>query len=51
MQSGTLKGVIWHQGESDSNAKSAKSYGARLDQMIQDLRADLGTPRPAFRCG
>ena len=45
MKDGTLKGVIWHQGESDSGAKTnAESYGARLAQMIKDLRADLDAP-------
>lgn len=42
---GTLKGVLWHQGESDTrNTKDADSYQARLTQMFADLRADLGQP-------
>ncbi|MFZ4775452.1 MAG: sialate O-acetylesterase [Terrimicrobiaceae bacterium] len=45
MKCGTLKGVIWHQGESDSNRDdTASSYGTRLAGMITDLRADLGIP-------
>ena len=45
MREGTLKGIIWHQGESDSGtATNANSYGDRLSRMIQDIRADLGTP-------
>jgi hypothetical protein len=45
MKEGTLKGVLWHQGESDSGTKTnADSYGERLGQMIQDLRADLQSP-------
>ncbi len=44
-QSGTVKGVLWHQGESDSDKQPwADSYGARLAKMIEDLRADLGQP-------
>ena len=40
---GTLKGVLWHQGESDSDAETnAVTYGTRLAQMIRDLRAVLG---------
>ena len=41
---GTLKGVIWHQGESDAKDKSAETYGPRLQQMIADLRAELQLP-------
>jgi hypothetical protein len=45
MKFGTLKGVLWHQGESDSGTRTnAESYGTRLAQMIKDLRADLGAP-------
>jgi hypothetical protein len=45
MKDGTLKGVLWHQGESDSGAKTnAASYGDRLAQMIKDLRTDLQSP-------
>jgi hypothetical protein len=45
MKDGTLKGVLWHQGESDSGTKAnADSYGDRLAQMIKDLRADLQSP-------
>ena len=44
-KSGVLKGVLWHQGESDSDQKeNAESYQARLTQMFQDLRTDLNTP-------
>lgn len=39
---GTLAGVLWHQGESDANEKSAPTYQERLGQMLSDLRADLG---------
>lgn len=51
MQAGTLKGVLWHQGESDSNRGKAETYGARLGQMIRDLRADLGVTDLSFVAG
>ena len=51
MTRGELKGVIWHQGESDSNKREAKTYGARLSQMIRDLRADLAVPNLPFVAG
>jgi len=45
MKTATIEGVLWHQGESDSNdAALAESYESRLVQMFQDLRADLGIP-------
>jgi hypothetical protein len=44
-KSGTLKGVLWHQGESDSDKKEyADSYQTRLTQMFTHLRQDLGQP-------
>jgi hypothetical protein len=42
---GVLKGVIWHQGESDAKtAETAASYGERLAGMIAALRSDLDMP-------
>jgi hypothetical protein len=42
---GVLEGVLWHQGESDTNdEKRAATYEARLTQMLTDLRQDLRTP-------
>jgi hypothetical protein len=52
MQSGTLKGILWHQGEGDSAGEdTARSYGARLAQMIKDLRADLEAGEVPFVAG
>lgn len=42
MEKGTLKGILWHQGESDSNAKSAPTYGTRLQNLVKAFRAELG---------
>lgn len=45
MRDGTLAGVIWHQGESDTGTKEkAETYGKRLAKMFADLRADIGAP-------
>jgi hypothetical protein len=42
---GTLKGVLWHQGESESgDEKRAGSYDTRWAQMITDFRKDLAAP-------
>ncbi len=44
-QAGLIKGVLWHQGESDTgNQKNAETYEARLTQMFKDLRQDLALP-------
>ena len=51
MQVGTLKGVLWHQGESDTKIGSAESYGDRLGRTIKELRADLGIPKLPFVAG
>jgi hypothetical protein len=52
MQQGTLKGVLWHQGEGDSGKEdTARSYGARLSQMVKDLRAELGAGDVPFVAG
>lgn len=41
-QKGTLRGVLWHQGESDQHDPD---YLPKLKQLISDLRKDLGDPR------
>ncbi|NGF57919.1 sialate O-acetylesterase [Parapedobacter sp. SGR-10] len=39
---GTLKGIIWQQGESDSNSKDAPLYKERLLNLLTAFRKDLG---------
>lgn len=44
-EAGIIKGVLWHQGESDTEKQeNAESYEARLTQMFKDFRTDLGQP-------
>ena len=44
-QTGTIRAVLWHQGESDSDTpQNTASYEGRLRRMIADLRADLHQP-------
>ncbi len=38
MQSGDLKAILWHQGESDSGPESASLYEARLHNLIRRFR-------------
>ena len=47
-KSGKLKGILWHQGESDE--KDA-DYLAKVKALIADLRKDLGDPLLPFVCG
>lgn len=51
MQRGSLKGIIWHQGESDNNPKSAAIYMAKLKILINRLRTDLQLPHLPFIAG
>ena len=49
---GTLKGVLWHQGETDSvRLEWAKSYQRRLAKMIGDFRDALGQRELVFVVG
>lgn len=50
-QRGVFKGVIWHQGESDSNAKDGPLYAQRLTELIERLRHDLNVPDLLFVAG
>jgi hypothetical protein len=50
MQDGLLKGILWHQGESDSNETDAAHYGERLTALILAFRSALGTPDVPFVC-
>jgi hypothetical protein len=47
-RSGTLKGFLWHQGESDSNGQDAAHYLERLTDLVDALRTTLQAPQAAF---
>lgn len=51
MKKGTLKGILWHQGESDSKPGLAETYGDRLAKMIRNIRVDLKSPDLPFVVG
>jgi hypothetical protein len=50
-RSGTFRAILWHQGESDSNATNAPLYEARLRALITRFRTDLGDPDLPFLIG
>lgn len=41
---GTLKGILWHQGEGDCGVENSKKYEARLTELIQRFRTELNAP-------
>lgn len=51
LRSGTLKGILWHQGESDSNKELAPAYEAKLHNLIERMRAELNAPKVPFIVG
>jgi hypothetical protein len=54
---GVIKGVLWHQGEYNSNAGNSNPlpepelYAQRLQALVDNLRRDLGVPGLSFICG
>ncbi|WP_375444738.1 sialate O-acetylesterase [uncultured Fibrella sp.] len=43
-QSGTLHGILWHQGESDSKPELAAVYEQKISQLIGRFRQVFGSP-------
>jgi len=46
---GTLKAILWHQGESDSG--QSDTYMMKLANMVENFRVDLGYPKVFFVAG
>lgn len=51
MKYGTIKGVIWHQGESDSKAENAAVYLPKLETLIKRVRTLVGNETLPFVVG
>jgi hypothetical protein len=51
MQRGTLHGILWHQGESDSNASRSGVYEEKLHALIARFRDAFGSPDVPFVAG
>ncbi len=51
LQAGTLKGILWHQGESDSNRELAPAYAAKLSALVAAFRSELAAPSVPFIAG
>jgi hypothetical protein len=51
LRRGTLKGILWHQGESDRGADLAPRYRTALTELIARFRTDLNASRVPFLIG
>jgi hypothetical protein len=45
LEFGTLRGILWHQGESDSTPELAPHYEGALTTLLERLRSELGAQR------
>ena len=48
LQHGELKGILWHQGESDSKEGLAETYEKKLHALIARFRKELDAPNVPF---
>ena len=51
LATGTLKAILWHQGESDSTAALAPAYAGKLEALVGRLRQTLNAPDVPFIVG
>lgn len=51
MQTGVIKGVIWHQGEANSAPGKSQQYLLQLQELISRVRNLVGNPQLPFVAG
>jgi hypothetical protein len=51
LQDGTVKAILWHQGESDSNPRAAVEHEKKLEELITRFRTELNMPDLPFIIG
>lgn len=51
LQVGQLRGILWHQGESDCQAELVPVYEQQLHDLIARFRQELNAPRVPFILG
>lgn len=51
LEEGVLKGILWHQGESDSKPEAARVYQEKLEDLIARFREELDAPELPFIIG
>lgn len=44
MESDTLKGILWHQGEADCGNSLSRTYHKRLTELFRRFRSEFGNP-------
>lgn len=50
-QAGTIKGVLWHQGESNIASMTPEQYAENLIALIERIRIEAGDPQLPFVMG
>jgi hypothetical protein len=50
-ESGTVKGILWHQGESDCTPERSQVYEMRLHELIGRFRSECNLPQLPFVAG
>jgi hypothetical protein len=50
-QVGVIKGIIFHQGESDAGQPNRDQWSGKVQEIVADLRADLGIGNVPFLAG
>lgn len=51
LKAGVLKGILWHQGESDSKKPLSDEYETKLHELIQRFRTELSADDVPFIAG
>jgi hypothetical protein len=51
LSTGVLKGILWHQGESDCKPELAPAYEAKLHDLVRRFRELLKAPQVPFIAG
>ena len=51
MKNGKLKGILWHQGESDCTPELAVEYEQKLHSLVKRIRKELDAPSVPFVVG
>ena len=51
LKDGTLKGILWHQGESDCDPQRSVVYADKLHALVTRFRKDLKAPKVPFIAG
>jgi hypothetical protein len=51
LPAGTLKGILWHQGESDSQPELAEAYAGKLHDLVKRMRDLVKSPEVPFIAG